>query len=57
MFTVFRQVHRLSRPTELSIQSFCDSIFLDVDDNPDLDGHVTEIHHYKEKVLPFSCVI
>ena len=56
MLSAFRQVHKLRQPTEWGIQNFCDSIFDDLDENPDLDAYVTEIGHYKEKV-PSSCVL
>jgi hypothetical protein len=54
MLSAFRQVHKLRQPTEWGIQNFCDSIFDDLDENPHLDAHVTEIRHYKEKV---SCAL
>lgn len=50
MLYAFRQVHLLPEPMEWVIQNFCDSVFLDLNKNPSLDAHVTEICHYKEKV-------
>ena len=51
MLSAFRQIHKLPNPTEWGIQNFCGSVFDDLDENPQIEAQVTEIRHYKEKVL------
>ena len=53
MLTLFRHIRDLRDPPFFTIQYFCDMTFKDFDENPGLDAQVTEICHFKEKVIIF----